>query len=170
MLIHKFLLIILYFGISKSESITYQRCIDRKQCFINGPVPQCSGTSIPSSYDEIENLFKENYIKWGILNIDQIQCGTNYEQCTSINPEDIKKKCYDISLNNGQCCYMKLKFKYNSKFACYPIEKNKKVIKNKIKELKEMYVGIKKISIKCDNAYFDKVNFYFLVFFIFILI
>ena len=65
--------------------------------------------------------------------------------------------------NDLACCYMKLKYKYNTKHACYPIAKNKKEIKEKIKKMKEYYIGIKGISIYCYEN-FVKINFYVLIF------
>lgn len=152
-----------------SDSTVSYCQLENSSCLINGPLRYCSSETAPSTYQGLEELFSSNYQKYNIINIDQIQCGKDYEECTSISPEDIKDKCYNVSLSSGQCCYMKLKYQYNTKYGCYPIERNKKTIKDKIKELKKYYVGVKKISIKCDDGFYVKSNYFLFFIFLFIL-
>ena len=129
--------------ISSDDSDSFYECVKDSKCFINGPTQKClENSNYPNSYQEIEDIFNNVYATYNIININQIQCGSDFEKCASINPEDIKDKCYNVSLSAGQCCYMKLKYQHNTKYACYPIEKSKSVIKNKIKDLKKYYVDI----------------------------
>ena len=146
------------------DEVTLNECISNGQCLINGPNLSCSDLiSTSSSYEDIENQFINLAKKYKLSNINQIQCGTKLEQCASIEPGDIDDECTNFSLDNGySCCYIKLKYKYNTKYGCYPIEKKKSTIKNKIKAMKEYYIGVKKISIYCDES-FIKINFYTLI-------
>ena len=127
-----------------TQEITLESCKSNNQCLINGATKQCGGSSTSiSSYDVIESLFDENFKKFKLSNINQIQCGSVLEQCASIDPGDIDDECTNFDMKNDlACCYMKLKYKYNTKHACYPIAKNKKEIKEKIKKMKEYYVLI----------------------------
>ena len=148
-----------------TQEITLESCKSKNQCLINGATKQCGGSSTSiSSYKVIESLFDENFKKYKLSNINQIQCGSVLEQCASIDPGDIDDECTNFDMKNDlACCYMKLKYKYNTKHACYPIAKNKKEIKDKIKKMKEYYIGIKGISIYCYEN-FVKINFYVLIF------
>ena len=147
------------------DEVTLNKCISNGKCLINGPKASCSENSIStsSSYKEIEKEFTNLAKQYKLSNINQIQCGTKLEQCASIEPGDIDDECTNFDLDNGySCCYIKLKYKYNTKYGCYPIEKKKSEIKTKIKEMKEYYIGVKKISIYCDES-FIKINFYTLI-------
>ncbi len=148
------------------DEVTLNECISKGQCLINGPNAYCSGDSIStsSSYKDIETHFTNLAKQYKLSNINQIQCGTKLEQCASIEPGDIDDECTNFDLDNGySCCYIKLKYKYNTKYGCYPIKKDKKAIKEKIQEMKQYYIGIKKISIYCNES-FVKFNFYSLIF------
>ena len=151
---------------------TLSQCLKNNTCLINGPTQVCKGDSSSiTSYDQIEQLFNEYVIVNKLSNINQIQCGSELEKCASIDPGDIDDECtkFDMSGLDLSCCYIKLKYKYNTKYGCYPIKKDKKAIKEKIKEMKQYYIGIKKISIYCNES-FVKFNFYSLIFGFLILI
>ena len=149
---------------------TLSQCLKNNKCLINGPTQICKGDSSSiTSYDQIENLFTDNVKGYKLTNINQIQCGTELEKCASIDPGDIDDECTNFPVGDLSCCYIKLKYKYNTKYGCYPIKKDKKTIKEKIKEMKQYYIGIKKISIYCNES-FVKFNFYSLIFGFLILI
>ena len=107
-----------------------------------------------SSYDDIEDYFTKNAKDQGIVNINQINCNTDYENCYRTEPtKGIKEDCTEIKVKDGSsCCYMTVKYKNNKKYACYPIKKDKNTIKSKINQLKEKYDGSKKISIDCYSS------------------
>ena len=149
---------------------TLSQCLKNNKCLINGPTQICTNDSSSiTSYDQIEQLFTEYVIVNKLSNINQIQCGSQLEKCASIDPGDIDDECTNFVMSDLSCCYIKLKYKYNTKYGCYPIKKDKKAIKEKIKEMKQYYIGIKKISIYCNES-FVKFNFYSLIFGFLILI
>ena len=147
------------------DEVTLQNCVNNGKCLINGPNATCSENSITiSNYGDLEKEFTNLAKKYKLSNINQIQCGTQFEKCASIEPGDIDDECFKDEYEDSgySCCYIKLKYKYNTKYGCYPIEKKKGTIKNKIKEMKEYYIGVKEISIYCDES-FVKFNFYTLI-------
>ena len=59
---------------------------------------------------------------------------------------------------NKICCYMEIHYDEGYNYLCYPVEKNKDVIKNEIKSLKGIYEDSESINIDCDSAF---IEFYF---------
>ena len=74
--------------------------------------------------------------------------------CLETQPtKGIKDDCLEGNIIEGmKCCYMTIKYKEGTTYGCYPIEKKKSVIKEKIKELKNIYKGSKSIKIDCSSS------------------
>ena len=134
------------------------KCIDEGKCFVslNSSCIQYQGTL--SSWDEIEKIIKEDS---NLVNVNQINCGTALEDCFKTSPtKGIVKDCTsNENLDNlgVSCCYMTVTYKNNKRYSCYPIKRDKNTIKNKIKELKNLYDGSKKISIDCYSSFLKNV-------------
>ena len=80
------------------------------------------------------------------------------ERCYDTEPEkDIIEDCIlgnkleDVT--GETCCYMTVKYKYNTLYACFPVYKDVKEIKKRIEVLKEIYVGNKSIKINCFTSF-----------------
>ena len=132
---------------------TEQECIINGTCF-NSYNSTCINLTA-NSYSDIEEYFTKYAKENDIVNINQINCGTDYENCYRTEPtKGIKEDCTKIKVPDGSCCYMTVKYKNNKKYACYPIKKDKNAIQSKIKQLKEKYDGSKKISIDCYSSFF----------------
>ena len=86
------------------------------------------------------------------------------DKCSQTEPtKDIKDDCIKGNKpENKVCCYMTIKYKYNTFYACYPVEKDKKKIEDKIKEIKKDYTDCKSISIDCKSS-ITKYNLIFLL-------
>ena len=137
-----------------TNETTEIQCINDNGCFIS-----LNSTCI--SHDDIDSWDKIEKIKsdWGLVNVNQINCGTPFEDCFKTEPtkgirEDCTSNENNINLNGkANCCYMTVTYKNNKRYSCYPIKRDKTTIKNKIKELKNIYDGSKKISIDCYSSF-----------------
>ena len=88
--------------------------------------------------------------------------------CKQIQPtKGIPDECTKgVSESNGKtCCYVKIKFKYNNYYECYPSAKDK--AKETKKKLKEQFKENKGVSIDC-NSTFINISFILLSLFFFI--
>ena len=90
------------------------------------------------------------------------------EKCKQIQPtKGIEDECIKgVPESDGKvCCYVKIKFKYNNYYECYPSAKSEvKETKNK---LKEQFKENKGVSIDC-NSTFINISFILLSLFFFI--
>ena len=86
------------------------------------------------------------------------------DKCYQTEPtKDIRDDCIKGNKpENKVCCYMTIKYKYNTFYACYPVEKDKKKIEEEIKEIKKDYTDCKSISIDCKSS-ITKYNLIFLL-------
>ena len=89
------------------------------------------------------------------------------EKCKQIQPtKGIEDECIKGVPESDEkvCCYVKIKFKYNNYYECYPSAKDK--AKEKKEELKKQFDG-NKVSIYC-NSTFINISFILLSLFFFI--
>ena len=79
----------------------------------------------------------------------------DYDRCLQTEPtKDIIEECTESNkLKDKVCCYMTVKYEYNSFYTCYPVEKDKKIIERKINEIKGDYDGCKSIRIDCKSSF-----------------
>lgn len=155
------LLILLTIKMTYSQDQEQENKIESKEdckqgeCFIDGIVPKCVALTT-SSYKDLKKDITQKYNELNITDISQVHCNTEYERCIDLAPESgNKKKCTNFTITNSteKCCYMKVKYKGNSKYSCYPALKDKKEIKDIIKILKKEYVGSESISIDCNGKF-----------------
>ena len=69
--------------------------------------------------------------------------------------KDIKDDCYIENIDDSKkCCYVEVKFKYNTYVICYPVDFEKFKIRDIISILTEEYkVESKSIKIDCNNSF-----------------
>ena len=79
----------------------------------------------------------------------------NSDKCYQIEPtKGIIEDCTEGAiLQNETCCYMTIKYKYNTFHACIPVIKDIKIINERIKILKDIYTGNKSIKINCYKSF-----------------
>ena len=79
----------------------------------------------------------------------------NGDKCWDIEPtKGIIEDCIlGVQLQNETCCYMTVKYKYNTLHACIPVLKDKNEIDRRIKILNGIYTGNKSIKINCFVCY-----------------
>ena len=90
------------------------------------------------------------------------------EKCKQIQPtKGIEDECIKgVPESDGKvCCYVKIKFKYNNYYECYPSAKDKAKETKKI--IKDQFDEIKGVSIDC-NSTFINISFILLSLFFFI--
>ena len=94
---------------------------------------------------------------------NQETTNNNYSEirCLQTEPtKDIVEDCYDEKLSSGRiCCYMEIKFKYNSYYGCIPLDP--KEVKKEIKNKKNEY-DVKSLKINC-NSFFISFKLLFLL-------
>ena len=143
---------------TNNSSDTEKSCIENGQCFSYLSSSCIQNKSVLSSWDDIENIIKEDS---NLVNVNQINCGTVLEDCFKTSPtKGIVEDCNSNENFKGldvSCCYMTVTYKNNKRYSCYPIKQDKNTIKNKIKELKNQYDGSKKISIDCYSSFLKNV-------------
>ena len=106
----------------------------------------------------MRNIFIKIIFSLVLINSQLLE---NEEKCKEIQPfEDIIEDCtkYSIKNTNKICCYMEIHYDEGYNYLCYPVEKNKDIIKNEIKSLKGVYEDSESINIDCDSAF---IEFYF---------
>ena len=91
-------------------------------------------------------------------NETETETETEISPCLLTQPlKDIKEDCYDENdkKNDRQkCCYVEVKFKYNTFVSCYPVDLESDNIRDVIAYLKEEYkVDSKSIKIDCYNSF-----------------
>ena len=91
-------------------------------------------------------------------NETETETETEISPCLLTQPlKDIKDDCYDENdkKNDRQkCCYVEVKFKYNTFVSCYPVDLESDNIRDVIAYLKEEYkVDSKSIKIDCYNSF-----------------
>ena len=91
-------------------------------------------------------------------NETETETETEISPCLLTQPlKDIKDDCYDENdkKNDRQkCCYVEVKFKYNTFISCYPVDLESDNIRDVIAYLKEEYkVDSKSIKIDCYNSF-----------------
>ena len=92
------------------------------------------------------------------------------DKCELTQPmKDIKDICYDENINDRErCCYVEVKFKYNTYIRCILVDIENENIRNVIADLKDEYkVDSKSIKIDCNNT-FIKLSLIFGIFIFFI--
>ena len=76
---------------------------------------------------------------------------------------NIKDDCYENIINRKRCCYLEVKFEYNTYIGCIPIDIESVNIKEEINGLKAgLYINSKSIKIDCNNS-FIKISFIFAI-------
>ena len=158
--VHMLIILTIIIFVISDETIganeTELSCFNSSRCFDFYNSTCISSNNNISSWDDIENIKNKN----GLVNVNQINCGTPLEDCFKTEPtkgiiedcasDENNKNLKDYGVN---CCYMTVTYKNNKRYSCYPIKKDKNTIKNKIKELKNRYDGSKKISIDCYSSF-----------------
>ena len=153
-------IIILSVANENNNTEAESNCLKEKNtCFNNYNSSCIELTKNINSWDDVEEFFETNAKKYDLVNINQINCGTEYENCYRTEPtKGIKQDCTEEKLSDGtSCCYMTVSYDNNKKYSCYPIKKDKNTIKNKIKKLKQQYDGSKKITIDCYSAFLENI-------------
>ena len=139
-------------------------------------IPTTTSTTIPANFNQesekitdLETSSNSEIIEPpDILPTSQEEKVNNnyndYDKCWDTEPtKGIIDDCIlGTKLENETCCYMTIKYKYNNFYACIPVKKDKKVINERIKVLKDIYVGNKSIKINCFSS-FVKINLVFLL-------
>ena len=89
----------------------------------------------------------------------------NYESCEDIQPTNgIIEDCTSKSLNDFQrCCYVTINYKYNEFNLCKQVPKDLKTIKNKIKDLENVYEGSESVDIDCYSTFINLSFIYLLI-------
>ena len=98
---------------------------------------------------------------------NQETTNNNYSEirCLQTEPtKDIVEDCYDEKLSQGRiCCYMEIKYKYNSYYGCIPLDP--KEVKEEIKKKKKEY-DAKSLKINCNSFFISfKLLFLLLIYF-----
>ena len=78
------------------------------------------------------------------------------EKCKQIQPtKGIEDECIKgVPESDGKvCCYVKIKFKYNNYYECYPSAKDKAKETKKI--IKDQFDEIKGVSIDCNSTFIN---------------
>ena len=91
-------------------------------------------------------------------NETETETETEISPCLLTQPlKDIKDDCYDENDKKNdrkKCCYVEVKFKYNTFVSCYPVDLESDNIRDVIAYLKEEYkVDSKSIKIDCYNSF-----------------
>lgn len=149
-----FLLIII-----STLNLTYQECLTPEGnismeickkggegcCYLEEATPRCVSVDT-SSYETMKKSLNGTN-----STISQLHCGTEYEKCINLAPDEgIEETCTNSTKSGSiSCCYMKVSYDKNKKYSCYPVKKDKDEIKALIDTLKKEYIGSKKISIDC---------------------
>ena len=102
-----------------------------------------------------------------------------YNTTTPIYPEelnciltqpikDIKDDCYDENIDERRkCCYVEVKFKYNTYVTCIVIDIESENIRGKINNLTKIYqVDSKSIKIDCNKSFIKLSLIFVILFFI----
>ena len=114
-------------------------------------------TKISYETDRLKEEFSIDYNETDRLKEEFSIDYNETDRCWQTEPtKDIIEDCtMGSKLEIETCCYMTVKYKYNSMYGCIPIMKDEKIIKERIKLLKKIYIGNKSIQIDCF-AYFVK--------------
>ena len=98
-------------------------------------------------FTSLINLIKSGY---GVMIND-----TEVSKCLLTEPiKDIKDDCYEESIDREKCCYVEIKFKYNTYVSCIPVDFEQYNIRDIISYLKETYkVDSNSIKIDCNNSF-----------------
>ena len=93
-----------------------------------------------------------------------------YDGCGDIQPTNgVREECTERYkfVKDKSCCFMTIKYKYNNYYTCIRIEKDIKIIKPLIKELKKYYEGSNSIQIDCSS---NIIKFSFLILSLFLVL
>lgn len=132
--------------------ISLGECLKQSRCYLEEATPKClAANSVnTTSYEAMKKSLNALYQN---ASISQLHCGTSYEKCINLAPDEgIEETCTNFTKNisdSTNCCYMKVSYDKNKKYSCYPVKKDKDEIKALIDKLKIEYIGSKKISIDC---------------------
>ena len=98
-------------------------------------------------FTSLINLITSGY---GVMQND-----TEVSRCLLTEPiKDIKDDCYGESTDREKCCYVEIKFKYNTYVSCIPVDFEQNNIRDVITYLKETYkVDSKSIKIDCNKSF-----------------
>ena len=82
--------------------------------------------------------------------------------------KDIKDDCYDENIDERRkCCYVEVKFKYNTYISCIVIDIESENIRGKINNLTKIYkVDSKSIKIDCNKSFIKLSLIFVILFFI----
>lgn len=139
-----------------SASICNEQSSDSSYCcFVDSPTkPTCQAFSFVD-YEGFKSQVNEKFKELQITSIEQVHCGSVFERCINIAPDEgIDETCTNqTTILNTSCCYMKVKYDHGKTYGCYPVEKDKKKIKDVIKALKKEYIGSNSIKIDCSATF-----------------
>ena len=141
---------------------------DNYCCFVDSPLESKCKDFTFANYEEFKKLVSEQFSELKITSMEQVHCGSKFEQCINVAPDEgIDETCTNQTTILGtQCCYMKVKYDHGKTYGCYPVEKDKKTIKEVIKALKKEYIGSNSIKIDCSSKYISLSVISFIVLFL----